>query len=106
MGRIASPVIAGIAALSLIGLIASFGAFAEWGFIGGAEELCARIPGTLYDAHWAWLPVPVALCEHYLDSDLVVGTTAFSWDNSGVGAACGFLLVAGLWILLRRNSTH
>lgn len=99
MGRIALSV---IGAMSLIGWIASFGVFARWGFIGGVDDLCMRMSGPLYDSHWAWSPVPVGICEHYVDGDLVVGTTISSWGNTGFGGACGVVLVTNAWIILRR----
>ncbi|WP_415975975.1 hypothetical protein [Rhodococcus sp. 077-4] len=102
MSRFATPFIAAIAVVSFVGWIASFGALARWGLMGGIEKLCMRIPGALYEAHWAWLPVPVANCVNYVDSDVAVGTTIGSWENTGSGGACAVVFVVSMWIVLRR----
>lgn len=91
-----------VAAVSLVGWIASFGIFAQWGLMGGIDELCTRIPGALYEAHWAWLPVPVGICVNYVDIDLAVGTRHWSWQNTGLGGACAVVFVASLSSVLRR----
>ncbi|KZF07285.1 hypothetical protein A2J04_03285 [Rhodococcus sp. EPR-279] len=92
-----------IAAVSLVGWIASFGTFARWGLMGGVDELCMRLPGAVYEAHWAWLPVPVASCVNQVDSDLAVGTTSWSWENTGLGGVCAVVFVVSLWIVPRRT---